>query len=237
MQICEIKNIYKEQINALNHFLDECIELLPNKDLSLLRFGGGTALAIYYFQHRKSYDVDIFTTDPQVLDCIRPRFWLEESRYFKSDDYIEDLNHHVRFMTKDNIKVDILVAQDFISKPLVDTSKELFKYNIYIESIEDILAKKIVHRGSQNKSRDIADIAVAIHNDKNILDKLLKQEAINENDIKTIYKALKTFDMSKYRRDIEYIQPAKEYENTIINAKELIVKSCDNIFSVLKIQT
>jgi predicted nucleotidyltransferase component of viral defense system len=229
MQTDKIKELFKDQINALNHFLDECANLLPAQDLSAIRFGGGTALAIYYFGHRKSYDIDIFTTDAQVLDCLRPRFWLEESRYFKSSDYIEDLNHHMRFMTKDNIKVDVLVAQDFIEKPLVDTSKRLFKYDIYVESIEDILAKKIVHRASQNKSRDIADIAVALHNDKDILQKLLKKEAINENDIKILHQTLQTLDISRYERDIEYIEPTKNYADIIANAPSAIVKACSDI--------
>ncbi|MDR0579206.1 MAG: nucleotidyl transferase AbiEii/AbiGii toxin family protein [Campylobacteraceae bacterium] len=227
MQPDEIKNIYKYQINALNCFLDECVGLLPNKDMSLLRFGGGTALAIYYFQHRKSYDIDIFTTDPQVLDCIRPRFWLDESKYFKSNDYIEDLNQHLRFMTKDNIKVDVLVAQDFIDKPLIDTSKELFKYNIYIESIEDILAKKIVHRGSQNKSRDIADIAVALHEDKDIFKKLLNKEAINIDDIKTLSNALSKLDLVEYKKDIIVTKPTKKYADIFDNAPSIILNICE----------
>ncbi|MDR1461315.1 MAG: nucleotidyl transferase AbiEii/AbiGii toxin family protein [Campylobacteraceae bacterium] len=231
MQNDEIKDVYKDQINALNCFFEECVELLPNKDLSLLRFGGGTALAIYYFWHRKSYDVDIFATDLQVLDCIRPKYWLGESRYFKPDDYIEDISNHIQFMTKDNIKVDVLVAQDFIDKPLKDTSKKLFKYDVYVESIEDIIAKKIVHRGSQNKSRDIADIAVALHRDKNIFYKLLKKEAINDNDIKTIRESLKTLDMNKYKRDVVYIQPIKEYVDIIMNAQKMVIKACDNILN------
>jgi predicted nucleotidyltransferase component of viral defense system len=226
MQIDKIKELFKDQITALNHFLDECVNLLPNQDLSTIRFGGGTALAIYYFQHRKSYDIDIFAIDAQVLDCVRPRFWLEESLYFKSNDYIEDLNHHIRFMTKENIKVDVLVAQDFISKPLIDTSKKLFKYDVYVESIEDILAKKIVHRGSQNKSRDIADIAVALHNDIDIFKKLLEKGAINENDVKMLSNALKSLNTLEYQYDIIATEPAKKYKDIIVNAPENIIKAC-----------
>ena len=55
---------YAKQIKALNDLIQECKVLLPNNDLSLIRFGGGTALAIYHFQHRKSFDIDLFVTDP-----------------------------------------------------------------------------------------------------------------------------------------------------------------------------
>lgn len=44
-----IREIYKEQIKALNGFIEDCFDNLPNKDGSQIRFGGGTALAIYFF--------------------------------------------------------------------------------------------------------------------------------------------------------------------------------------------
>jgi hypothetical protein len=46
LQVNEIKETFKDQINALSCFLDECISLLPNRDLPLIRFGGGTAKRI-----------------------------------------------------------------------------------------------------------------------------------------------------------------------------------------------
>ena len=58
-----IKEHYSEQIDALNHFIEDAYQFLPNQDHSLIRFGGGTALAIYYFQHRLSFDIDLFVTD------------------------------------------------------------------------------------------------------------------------------------------------------------------------------
>ncbi len=48
---------YTEQIHALNSFIKDVYSYLPHKDHSLIRFGGGTALAIYYFQHRLSFDI------------------------------------------------------------------------------------------------------------------------------------------------------------------------------------
>jgi predicted nucleotidyltransferase component of viral defense system len=228
MQADEIKRIYKNQIDALNNFFEECGALLPGRDLSLMRFGGGTALAIYYFQHRMSFDVDLFVTDAQVLDCLRPEFWLVDgSRYFKDDDFVVDLAHHMRFMTKTNVKVDIVSTLNYHDKPLIDSSKNIFDYDVCVESIEDILTKKINYRASQNKSRDIMDIAVALHNDEHILDKLLKKGAINFDDIDTLSKALKNLDTEKYRYQIEAAQPAQKYKTCIQNAQNSIIEACD----------
>ena len=62
-----IREHYGEQINAFKWLIEERFGYLPNQNSSLLRFGGGTALAIYYFQHRKSFDIDLFAIDQQCL--------------------------------------------------------------------------------------------------------------------------------------------------------------------------
>ncbi|WP_066177197.1 nucleotidyl transferase AbiEii/AbiGii toxin family protein [Arcobacter porcinus] len=53
-----IEEHYKEQIIALSLFFKESgAKHIPS---SKIRFGGGTALTIYYFQHRLSFDIDLF---------------------------------------------------------------------------------------------------------------------------------------------------------------------------------
>lgn len=65
-----VKKHYSEQIDALNGFIKDAFAYLPNQDNSLIRFGGGTALAIYYFQHRLSFDIDLFVTEKNAPDII-----------------------------------------------------------------------------------------------------------------------------------------------------------------------
>lgn len=56
-----IEEHYKEQIIALDLFFKESgAKHIPS---SKIIFGGGTALAIYYFQHRLSFDIDLFVSD------------------------------------------------------------------------------------------------------------------------------------------------------------------------------
>lgn len=62
-----IKEHYGEQIHALNSFIQDAYSSLTNQDHSKIRFGGGTALAIYYFQHRLSFDIDLFVTDEMII--------------------------------------------------------------------------------------------------------------------------------------------------------------------------
>lgn len=219
---------YAKQIKALNDLIHECKKLLPNNDLSFMRFGGGTALAIYHFQHRKSFDIDLFVTDPQILGYLSPKHWLEDSHLFNTAKYI-DLANHIRLLTKENIKIDILVSQDFISHAIIDDSKVFFSENIYVESLEDILAKKIVYRKDQNKSRDIIDLGVALYHDAFIFEKLLNSEAITRQDLHDLNEALKRLDMQRYLDEIDLVAPVEAYLEVAKSAPESLRSAFSSI--------
>ncbi|GAA8104045.1 hypothetical protein HpBT101_07560 [Helicobacter pylori] len=56
-----IKNNFQAQIQALEQFypiIKNALNLGLNP--SSIKFGGGTALSMYYFQHRLSFDIDLF---------------------------------------------------------------------------------------------------------------------------------------------------------------------------------
>ncbi len=224
-----ILETYAKQIKALNDLISECKKLLPNNDLSFIRFGGGTALAIYHFQHRKSFDIDLFVTDPQILNYLSPKHWLEDSRLFNTAKYI-DLANHIRLLTKENIKIDILVSQDFIGHAVIDDSHTFFHENIYVESLEDILAKKIIYRKDQNKSRDIIDLSVALYHDATIFEKLLNSEAVAIQDLHDLHDALVKLDTQKYLDEIDLVAPREFYVNIAKNAPKSIKQVLGKIF-------
>ncbi len=227
-----IKNIefvqehYSEQIQALNSFIKDVYPYLPQQDHSLIRFGGGTALAIYYFQHRLSFDIDLFVTDVQVLNYLSPKHWIEETNSFNNSKYI-DLSNHIRVLEKkNNIKVDVLVTQDASTDYLLDDSRAIFSSEVYVESIEDIIAKKIVYRRNDNLTRDIIDIAISIKHADNILEKLFVAEKINREDIQDLYNSIERLDRETFDEEIEIVAPFEKYINDAKNAPEIISETC-----------
>lgn len=63
---------YSEQIEAIqtiSPILKMLQRYIPHREL---RFGGGTALAIYYFQHRLSFDLDFFCGRLSVFGLYSP---------------------------------------------------------------------------------------------------------------------------------------------------------------------
>ncbi|WP_455756606.1 nucleotidyl transferase AbiEii/AbiGii toxin family protein [Sulfurimonas sp.] len=224
-----IKEHYSEQIHALNSFIKDAYSSLPNQDYSTIRFGGGTALAIYYFQHRLSFDIDLFVTDVQVLNYLSPKHWIDETNKFNTSKYI-DLSNHIRVLEKkNNIKVDVLVSQSASSDYLLDNSKYIFCSDVYVESIEDIIAKKIVYRRNDNLTRDIIDIAIAIKQKDRILHNMIESGLINKQDLSELKNSLKHLDRETFEEEIEIVAPFENYIDDAKNAPEIIKSECMNL--------
>ena len=221
-----IKESYQDQITALELFFKDAFAKTLPKDI--IKFGGGTALSIYYFQHRLSFDIDLFLIDQQYLSYFSPKHWIEDTSNFNGSQYI-DIHNHIGVVSANNIKVDILVdsSSDTV---LMDDTKTIFPFDIRVESIEDILAKKIVFRKKDNKARDIFDIAVAIQNDKNIIRNLLKNERVTDEDLQIFQTALESINMQKYKTTIDLIEPINEYLSLADEAPDFILSSLKNLF-------
>lgn len=225
--IAFIKDSYKEQIKSLNDFfyiINNCVKNGVSRNS--LSFGGGTALAMYYLGHRKSFDIDLFIDNPQCLAFFSPKHWIDDNPHI-ADEYGES-PHQIYLYTKDNIKIDIVVRPN-IDKNLLDSSKAIFNSDIYIHSIEDIIANKIIFRRNDNKPRDIFDIVASINKYPNLLQSLLSKKAIVPNDIVELKSAIQKLDIKQYNESIDLFQPAKEYKDLALNAPNILIQKIDSI--------
>lgn len=230
VKLIEVQKKYKKQIRALSYFFSDAIP--PSSFLrDKIKFGGGTALAMYYFQHRLSFDVDLFLTEQQFMAYINPNLWLEESNNFNNSEYI-NLHNHIGLVAKNNIKVDVLVDSSS-SGGLVDKSRQIFPFDIAIESIDDILSKKIVFRKKDNKARDIFDIAVAISKDSNIINRLMENERISLGDVLVLRSALLSLNKDKYCREIDIVAPSEKYQGLSLSAPDIIMNNIEASLSTV----
>lgn len=119
-------------------------------------FGGGTAMMLQ-IGHRVSRDVDIFLADPQLLGFLDPR-----THDFKFDvqpaGYSGDGTSSLR-LSFDAGEIDFIVAQALTSSPTTAATVE--GEPVLLETIPEIITKKIYYRGASIKPRDIFDIAAA----------------------------------------------------------------------------
>lgn len=108
--------------------------------------------------HRESHDIDIFLDDPQLLGFIDPsrshlRFETMPS------DYLGDGLRFQKFAFEGIGEIDFIVAGPLTETPF--ETREVEGRAVRLETVPEIIAKKVYYRGSEAKPRDIFDIAAA----------------------------------------------------------------------------
>ena len=139
---------------AISHI--EQSMLPPNSDDRIhWSWGGGTVL-MSRFSHRTSKDIDIFLSDPQFLGYFSPRLndgMDDIGQYEEQAEYIK--------LIYPEGEIDFIVGSSLSLDPYV--KKEVFGRMVFCESTVEILAKKIVYRHRDFKTRDFFDLATALY--------------------------------------------------------------------------
>jgi hypothetical protein len=120
-------------------------------------FGGGTAMMLQ-IGHRESHDVDIFLSDPQLLPFLDPNLHDFEFE-IRPSDYGGDGTGFLKLAFEGIGEVDFIVAHALTDIPT--TKQTIEGEDVDLETVAEIIAKKIHYRGATIKPRDIFDIAAA----------------------------------------------------------------------------
>jgi hypothetical protein len=119
--------------------------------------GGGTALMLH-IGHRASRDIDIFLTEPQQLSYLDP-----SKRDFDFEiapsDYTGDGSAFLKLVFADVGEIDFIVALSL--SPIPTSASVVEGAAILLETVPEIIAKKVYYRGAHLKPRDIFDIAAS----------------------------------------------------------------------------
>jgi nucleotidyltransferase AbiEii toxin of type IV toxin-antitoxin system len=108
--------------------------------------------------HRESRDIDIFLPDPQFLPFLNPQmhdFEFEIRPHECRGDGARSLK-----LTFRNIgEIDFIVGGTLTDTPTIETDVD--GQSMLLETIPEIITKKVYHRASSIQPRDIFDIAAA----------------------------------------------------------------------------
>jgi Nucleotidyl transferase AbiEii toxin, Type IV TA system len=119
--------------------------------------GGGTALMLQ-IDHRESRDIDIFLNDPQLLPFLDPQkrdFQFEVLPSASEGDGARFL----KFAFDEIGEIDFIVADEMTASPTKQVTVE--GETVLLDTIPEIITKKIHYRGASIRPRDIFDIAAA----------------------------------------------------------------------------
>ena len=118
-------------------------------------FGGGTALMLQ-INHRESHDIDLFIEDAQYLPYLNP----ETQDYdlaLAPSDYETDGTRALKIVFDGVGEIDFICCDPVTETPF--TKAEIRGRTVRLETPAEILAKKVVFRGSHLQPRDMFDIA------------------------------------------------------------------------------
>lgn len=123
-------------------------------------FGGGTSLAVHY-DHRISYDIDIFVARAQILTDLSPnrnpatKSLLSGRPYQFTGGYLK--------LELDDGEIDFIIGGSRTGDPTQSWTFET--RTILIETPWETATKKIFYRPSTFKVRDVFDLAAVIDRD------------------------------------------------------------------------
>jgi len=156
-----IQNSRPSQWEAL---LPEAFKIIDyvNRDDEFLKswtFGGGTAMMLQ-IGHRESHDIDLFLDDPQLLPYIRAT--LEDLNFeIGMPSYDGDGVRHLKVAFDKVGEIDFIVAGQITENNAKSTN--VLSRKVELETIAEIIGKKICYRGSSLQPRDVFDIAAACY--------------------------------------------------------------------------
>jgi len=118
-------------------------------------FGGGTAL-MFQIQHRESHDIDLFIDDAQYLPFLNPQTQ-DYNLALAPSDYETDGTRALKIVFEGIGEIDFICCEPVTASPFTWT--DIRERRIRLETPTEILAKKVVFRGSHLQPRDMFDIA------------------------------------------------------------------------------
>lgn len=146
---------------------------LPDQNRFYL--SGGTALAEYYLGHRLSFDLDLFTSDPELI--LPVSFYLQEIS--KNIDLrinvIRRFSSYIEFDVQrgeENLKVDLALDSPFRFAPPVDLD-----LGVLVSDLQDLQVDKLLAFYGRAEPRDAVDLFFIFQNASiNEILKLAKQK-------------------------------------------------------------
>lgn len=166
--------------NLQKKFLD--IFFKKYKESQLFFLTGGTALAAYYYEHRLSDDLDLFTLDEDVMKLIEGIFKDIVKELDVSIELARVLTNFNQFIVKSNrgesLKVDFVrdVGPQFGEKKIAN--------GIIVDSIDNIGANKLCAILGRTEAKDFIDLYFILKDGVSFdfLFKLAKEKDLGMNE-------------------------------------------------------
>jgi transcriptional regulator NrdR family protein len=223
--------------------LEDAKYILEDYGIDEWSFGGGTALSCYYYNHRMSYDIDIFTEDrSSIQKLIDYKENICEGFGISIED-TEVSSSGITFILSDvehQLKLDFVESGYLTSEPFI-VANVLGLQNIKIQTPLEIVAKKIKHRKNIT-IRDCVDFAF-VEKEHDIISKIKKEDIVDLDRFIDVYQQFISISDEDFNNHLEYLKTkfmqSKDDIKDIIykafNPKEIFSIAIDDNYEVLAV--
>lgn len=181
-------------LTPLQKLFLEIFAKLP--DQSQFYLAGGTALAEYYFGHRLSYDLDIFTG---MDGLVQPTSFQIEKVCAENNLPIKVVRRFatfVEFIVGDELKVDLALDSPFRFGPTV-----LSETGVQVNNYEDLSTDKLLAYFGRSEPRDAIDLYFILQ--KESIEVLMKQAAQKDTGFDAYWFAIALNRCEKFPDELE----------------------------------
>lgn len=197
----------KYDFTEQSNLFEDAVSMLKEYNIENWSFGGGTALSYCYYNHRMSYDIDIFTEDrssvQRLIDCkeaICDSFGIPRENTEVSNSGIT----FILFDEEHEIKLDFVERYSLTNNPML--IKTVFGIeNINVQTPLEIIAKKMKHR-TNITIRDFVDFAIAEKED-NIITKIKSEHILDLERFIDIYEQFVSLSETDFNTHLKYLLP------------------------------
>ena len=198
-------------------------QILEDYEIKEWSFGGGTALSYCYYQHRMSYDIDIFLEDYSAIAILLENKGEIARNLGIPIDLVKSSPSNLTFILKEKnegLKLDFLYGTALTSTPYY--SKNIFGFQkIVVQTPMEILARKLKHRETVT-IRDFVDFSFAEQQEK-ILTKLKSENIVDIDRFFDVIKQFNDFDELTFNQELEYLN------SYLYNKKEDLAQSINSL--------
>ena len=179
--------------------------ILEDYNIDEWSFGGGTALSCCYYEHRMSYDIDIFSEDYSAIGRLVDNKEEIAQNLGISLSQVESSPIGITFILEEDshgLKLDFLYGSSLTSTPYV--LKDVFGFkNIKVQTPLEILARKLKHREIIT-IRDFVDFAYCEQKDK-ILTKLKSENIADIDRFFEVVEQFNNFNEMVFNQELKYL--------------------------------
>lgn len=203
-------------------------KILKTLGIEKYALGGGTALSAHYWQHRYSTDIDIF--------LFEEKSYIRDIRNILTNDIITKAlkrigykgalkfpGHYLEIEIDTDKKIQFFETPHHHANGYIQTTL-WNKRQVKIETIDEIIYKKLFYRAQKGNARDIFDIAVAIHNNPSLFEGFNLPSTILPSFIIALQTLVSEEELTKnYNQEIQRISPALDYMTIAYNALPYVI--------------